>query len=154
MKSLSQAFQAVLLTGVITSVAPSVYAQKSITDIEREDIIIFSRQGDAQLNQAIPRLEALFDKTHDAKVRDDLIALYLKVNKSDKALSLCENCKLTQFSQNELENLGKAARNEKQYNQALTFYLQLQKLSPKNPNGWLGAALAATENKNYDVAKH
>ena len=154
MKSLFQAFQAVLLTGVITSVAPSVYAQKSITDIEREDIIIFSRQGDAQLNQAIPRLEALFDKTHDAKVRDDLIALYLKVNKSDKALSLCENCKLTQFSQNELENLGKAARNEKQYNQALTFYLQLQKLSPKNPNGWLGAALAATENKNYDVAKH
>lgn len=113
MKSLSQAFQAVLLTGVITSVAPSVYAQKSITDIEREEIIIFSRQGDAQLNQAIPRLEALFDKTHDAKVRDDLIALYLKVNKSDKALSLCENCKLTQFSQNELENLGKAARNEK-----------------------------------------
>lgn len=48
MKSLSQAFQAVLLTGVITSVAPSVYAQKSITDIEREEIIIFSRQGDAQ----------------------------------------------------------------------------------------------------------
>ena len=89
MKSLSQAFQAVLLTGVITSVAPSVYAQKSITDIEREEIIIFSRQGDAQLNQAIPRLETLFDKTHDAKVRDDLIALYLKVNKSDKALSLC-----------------------------------------------------------------
>ena len=85
MKSLSQAFQAVLLTGVITSVAPSVYAQKSITDIEREEIIIFSRQGDAQLNQAIPRLETLFDKTHDAKVRDDLIALYLKVNKSDKA---------------------------------------------------------------------
>ena len=154
MKSLSQAFQAVLLTGVITSVAPSVYAQKSITDIEREEIIIFSRQGDAQLNQAIPRLETLFDKTHDAKVRDDLIALYLKVNKSDKALSLCQNCKLTQFSQNELENLGKAARNEKQYNQALTFYLQLQKLYPKNPNGWLGAALAATENKNYDVAKH
>lgn len=34
MKSLSQAFQAVLLTGVITSVAPSVYAQKSITDID------------------------------------------------------------------------------------------------------------------------
>ena len=154
MKSLSQAFQAVLLTGVITSVAPSVYAQKSITDIEREEIIIFSRQGDAQLNQAIPRLKALFDKTYDAKVRDDLIALYLKVNKSDKALSLCQNCKLTQFSQNELENLGKAARNEKQYNQALTFYLQLQKLYPKNPNGWLGGALASTETKNYTAAKN
>jgi len=144
----------VLLVGVSTSVAQVAYAQKSAIDTERENIIIFSRQGDVQLNQAIPKLEALFKRTQDSKVRDDLMTLYLRTNQSAKALSLCESCAPAQFSQNELENLGKAARNEKQYNQALTFYLQLQKLSPKNPNGWLGAALAATENKNYDVAKH
>ena len=154
MKSLSHVFKTVLLVGVSTSVVQVAYAQNSSIDTERENIIIFSRQGEAQLNQAIPKLEALFKRTHDIKVRDDLITLYLRTNQSAKALSLCESCAPAQFSQNELENLGKAARNEKQYNQALTFYLQLQKLSPKNPNGWLGAALAATENKNYDVAKH
>ena len=154
MKSLSHVFKTVLLVGVSTSVAQVAYAQKSAIDTERENIIIFSRQGDVQLNQAIPKLEALFKRIQDSKVRDDLMTLYLRTNQSAKALSLCESCAPAQFSQNELENLGKAARNEKQYNQALTFYLQLQKLSPKNPNGWLGAALAATENKNYDVAKH
>ena len=154
MKSLSHVFKTMLLVGVSTSVVQVAYAQNSSIDTERENIIIFSRQGEAQLNQAIPKLEALFKRTQDSKVRDDLITLYLRTNQSAKALSLCESCAPAQFSQNELENLGKAARNEKQYNQALTFYLQLQKLSPKNPNGWLGAALAATENKNYDVAKH
>ena len=69
-----------------------------------ENIIIFSRQGEAQLNQAIPKLEALFKRTHDIKVRDDLITLYLRTNQSAKALSLCESCAPVQFSQNELEN--------------------------------------------------
>ena len=104
MKSLAHVFKAMLLAGVTTSVAQVAYAQKSSIDTERENIIIFSRQGEAQLNQAIPKLEALFKRTHDVKVRDDLITLYLRTNQSAKALSLYESCAPAQFSQNELEN--------------------------------------------------
>ena len=154
MKSLAHVFKAMLLAGVSTSVAQVAYAQKSSVDTERENIIIFSRQGDTQLNQAIPKLEALFKRTNDIKVRDDLITLYLRTNQSAKALSLCESCAPAQFSQNELENLGKAARNEKQYDRAVAFYSQLQKQFPDNPNGWLGGALASTETKNYTSAKN
>lgn len=73
MKSLSHVFKAVLLVGVSTPVVQVACAQNSSIDTERENIIIFSRQGDTQLNQAIPKLEALFKRTHDVKVRDDLI---------------------------------------------------------------------------------
>ena len=86
MKSLSHAFKAMLLAGVSTSLAQVAYAQKSAIDTERENIIIFSRQGDLQLNQAIPKLESLFKRTQDSKVRDDLITLYLRANQSAKAL--------------------------------------------------------------------
>ena len=154
MKSLSHVFKTVLLVGVSTSVVQVAYAQNSSIDTERENIIIFSRQGEAQLNQAIPKLEALFKRTNDIKVRDDLITLYLRTNQSAKALSLCESCAPAQFSQNELENLGKAARNEKQYDRAVAFYSQLQKQFPDNPNGWLGGALASTETKNYTAAEN
>ena len=154
MKSLSHVFKTMLLVGVSTSVVQVAYAQNSSIDTERENIIIFSRQGEAQLNQAIPKLEALFKRTNDIKVRDDLITLYLRTNQSAKALSLCESCAPAQFSQNELENLGKAARNEKQYDRAVAFYSQLQKQFPDNPNGWLGGALASTETKNYNAAKN
>ena len=88
MKSLSHVFKAVLLVGVSTSVVQVAYAQNSSIDTERENIIIFSRQGEAQLNQAIPKLKALFKRTNDIKVRDDLITLYLRTNQSAKALSL------------------------------------------------------------------
>lgn len=154
MKSLSHVFKTMLLVGVSTSVVQVAYAQNSSIDTERENIIIFSRQGEAQLNQAIPKLEALFKRTNDIKVRDDLITLYLRTNQSAKALSLCESCAPAQFSQNELENLGKAARNEKQYDRAVAFYSQLQKQFPDNPNGWLGGALASTETQNYTAAKN
>ena len=125
MKSLSHVFKTVLLVGISTSVVQVAYAQNSSIDTERENIIIFSRQGEAQLNQAIPKLKALFKRTNDIKVRDDLITLYLRTNQSTKALSLCESCAPAQFSQNELENLGKAAQNEKQYDRAVAFYSQL-----------------------------
>ena len=56
MKSLSHVFKTVLLVGVSTSVVQVAYAQNSSIDTERENIIIFSRQGEAQLNQAIQNL--------------------------------------------------------------------------------------------------
>ena len=56
----------------------AVSATMTQTDIKREEIIIFSRQGEAQLNQAIPQLQKLYQQTHDSKVRDDLITLLVR----------------------------------------------------------------------------
>ena len=52
MKSLSHVFKAVLLVGVSTSVAQVAYAQNSSIDTERENIIIFSRQGEAPIKSS------------------------------------------------------------------------------------------------------
>lgn len=142
-----------LLGTFISPMASFSYAQQTPIDIERENIIIFSRQGDAQLHQAITQLEKLFSRTQDNKVRDDLIALYLRTNQSAKALAVCSQCVASQFSESELENLGRAARNEKQFTKAFELYSQLQQKYPQNANGWLGRALSAIELKNYPEAK-
>ncbi len=153
MKRPSYLFKMVFMSGISLSTIPFAHANQSPIDLEREKIIIFSRQGDSELKQAIPQLEKLFERTKDLKVRDDLIALYLRNNQSIHALKVCESCTPTQFSESELENLGKAARNEKQFQRSFELYSQLAKKYPQNPNGLLGKVLVATELKNYTVAK-
>ncbi|WP_429696976.1 poly-beta-1,6 N-acetyl-D-glucosamine export porin PgaA [Aggregatibacter kilianii] len=139
--------------GISLSTIPFAHANQTPIDLEREKIIIFSRQGDGELKQAIPQLEKLFQRTKDVKVRDDLIALYLRNNQSAQALKVCDDCTPAKLSESELENLGRAARNEKQFQRSFELYAQLEKKYPQNPNGLLGKALVATELKNYTVAK-
>ena len=153
MKCTSYLFKVAFISGISLSTIPLAYANQTPIDVEREKIIIFSRQGETELKQAIPKLEALFQRTKDLKVRDDLIALYLRSNQFAQALSICTDCTPSQFSESELENLGKAARNEKQFQRSFELYSQLNRKYPQNPNGLLGSALAATELKNYPVAK-
>lgn len=153
MKSPSYLFKAVFMSGVSLSAIPLAYANQTPTDVEREKIIILSRQGESELKKAIPKLEVLYQRTKDVRVRDDLIALYLRNNQSVQALNLCSGCSPSQFSETELENLGKAARNERQFQRSFELYSQLNRKYPKNPNGLLGSALVATELKNYAIAK-
>ena len=75
MKNSSYLFKIVFMGGISLSTIPLTYANQTPIDVEREKIIIFSRQGETELKQAIPKLEALFQRTKDLKVRDDLIAL-------------------------------------------------------------------------------
>ena len=80
MKNSSYLFKIAFMSGISLSTIPLTYANQTPIDVEREKIIIFSRQGEAELKQAIPKLETLFQRTKDLKVRDDLIALYLRSN--------------------------------------------------------------------------
>lgn len=154
MKLSSSTMRSVLLGLYTAATAPSLLANQTPTDVAREKIIIFSRQGDAPLQQAISQLDALYQRTNDRKVRDDLIALYLRSGQSAKALQVCPECSPSQLSESELENLGKAARNEKQFERSYALYEQLAKKFPNNQNGWLGTALVATELKRYPAAKN
>ena len=153
MNNSSYLFKIAFMGGISLSSVPLAYANQTPIDVEREKIIILSRQGEAELKKAIPKLEALFQRTKDLKVRDDLIALYLRSNQSAQALSVCMDCSPNQFSESELENLGKAARNEKQLQRSFELYSQLNRKYPQNPNGLLGSALVAAELKNYPIAK-
>ena len=153
MNNSSYLFKIAFMGGISLSSVPLAYANQTPIDVEREKIIILSRQGEAELKKAIPKLEALFQRTKDLKVRDDLIALYLRSNQSAQALSVCMDCSPSQFSESELENLSKAARNEKQLQRSFELYSQLNRKYPQNPNGLLGSALVAAELKNYPIAK-
>lgn len=125
----------------------------SATDVKREEIIVFSRQGEAQLTQAIPQLQKLYQQTRDVKVRDDLITLLMRQSRFQEATEVCANCANGGFSENELENLGKAYRSVKNPQKALDLYVLLAKKHPHNPNGFLGAALVATESGQYKLAE-
>ena len=68
MKLSSSTMRSVLLSLCTAATAPSLLANQTPTDVAREKIIIFSRQGDAQLQQAISQLDALYQRTNDRKV--------------------------------------------------------------------------------------
>ncbi len=135
-------------------ITDSLAAPLSPIDKQREDIVILSRQGDAQLDKAIIQLRQLYTASKNLKVRDDLIALLMRQGNFKGALNVCPQCDVQTFSANELENLARAARNEKQFAQSLTFYSRLRTKFPSNPNGLLGSALAATELGQYSQAKN
>lgn len=134
-------------------VSQAVSATMTQTDIKREEIIIFSRQGEAQLNQAIPQLQKLYQQTHDSKVRDDLITLLVRQSRFQEAVDVCASCANSHFSENELENLAKAYRMVKNPQKSLALYSLLAQKQPNNPNGLLGKGLVETELGEYAKAK-
>lgn len=141
-----------LVAVLILPIATPSLAQSPI-DIQREEIIIFSRESDQNLSIAIEKLQNLYATTKDVKVRDDLIALMIRKEKFKEAMSVCKKCSITNFSESELENLARAARNEKEFSYSFNLYSQLRQKYPNNPNGWLGSGLVATELEKYTEAR-
>ncbi|ABR74225.1 poly-beta-1,6 N-acetyl-D-glucosamine export porin PgaA [Actinobacillus succinogenes] len=125
-------------------------AVSSSIDEQRENIIRYSRLGDVQLVEGTKQLADLYRSTHDYKVRDDLITLLVRQNQFKEALSVCSHCRLDELSENELEVLAKAARNERQFDQSLSFYHQLTRVASENPNGLLGLALVSTDISHFE----
>lgn len=122
-------------------------------DEQREQIVIASRENNTALTQAIQELRRLYKQTSDKKVRDDLIALLIRQENYQQALNVCAKCKISDFSESELENLARAARNQKQLQKSLALYQQLAKKFPQNPNGLLGSGLLFIELARYQQAK-
>lgn len=150
---MSITFNRITLALLSFCVVHNAYAELSAIDKKREDIVIFSRQGDAQLEQAIGQLSSLYQTTNNQKVRDDLITLMVRKGLFKEAVNICASCSLSSFSENELENLAKAYRNTQDYSNSLKFYQRLNEVNPNNPNGLLGAALVSVDLKQYADAE-
>ena len=130
------------------------FAEQSPLDLKREEIVIFSRGGDSQLEQAITQLVELYKRTKDAKVRDDLIALMVRRGQFKEVTVVCSQCNVNSFSESELENLGRAYRSTQNFPKSLQLYTQLRTKYPNNPNGLLGSSLVETELGNYRNAQN
>ncbi|MCS4532845.1 poly-beta-1,6 N-acetyl-D-glucosamine export porin PgaA [Neisseria montereyensis] len=139
---------------VVAILASVPYAVSQDIQAEREHWALHARNGAAQLAEAAAQMEKLYAQSGDAKVRADLIALLLRQNKSAEALAVCPTCAVTDYAPDELENLGKAARNVRQPRLAYDLYSQLQIKMPAGKVGYLGAALAATDAAEYAAAKN
>ncbi|WP_440205664.1 poly-beta-1,6 N-acetyl-D-glucosamine export porin PgaA [Actinobacillus pleuropneumoniae] len=148
-------FNSLALCLLSTTFLNTALANASPIDIKREEIVIFSRQGDSQLTQAISQLSDLYKKTGNRKVRDDLIALMMRKGEFKHAINVCADCNINHFSESELENLAKAYRNSKDFPKALQLYRKLSQKYPNNPNGLLGSSLVEVELSKYaDAKKH
>jgi biofilm PGA synthesis protein PgaA len=119
-------------------------------DQERENWVIKARAG--ELDAAAQGLDALYRQTGDGKVLDDLIAVQLWRGDRKGALAVCEPCEFSPISNSTLEAVARAARDEKRYAEAISYYRILQGRDPANPNGWLGLFLTASDQGNRVLA--
>ncbi|CAM4092664.1 poly-beta-1,6 N-acetyl-D-glucosamine export porin PgaA [Aeromonas bestiarum] len=120
-------------------------------DQERENWVIKARAG--ELDAAAQGLDALYRQTGDGKVLDDLIAVQLWRGDRKGALAACEPCEFSPISNSTLEAVARAARDEKRYAEAISYYRILQGRDPANPNGWLGLFLTASDQGNRELAR-
>lgn len=120
-------------------------------DQERENWVIKARVG--ELDAAAQGLDALYRQTGDGKVLDDLIAVQLWRGDRKGALAVCEPCEFSPISNRTLEAVARAARDEKRYAEAISYYRILQGRDPANPNGWLGLFLTASDQGNRELAR-
>lgn len=146
-------FNHVALALFSTIATDTVLADQPPIDIKREEIVIFARQGDSQLEQAINQMLALYKKTQNQRVRDDLIALMVRKGQFKEATQVCTQCDIDSFSESELENLAKAYRTSQRLPKSLQLYAKLRKVYPQNPNGLLGSALVEIELGKYQDAQ-
>lgn len=122
-------------------------------DQTRESLVVYSRQGQPQRNEAIIQLWQLYKQSHNLLVRDDLIALLAQENRWQAMQQVCQHCAIGDYSPNELENLARAWRNLKQYDKALAYYQRLYKLAPQNNNALLGQILVAIDQRQFATAQ-
>ena len=120
---------------------------------ERERWALHARGGEQQLSESVAALQTLYGSSGDARVRADLTALLLRQGRGADALALCSGCRPGDYRADELENLAKAARDDKQFERALSLYQALQQKAPQQQIGWLGAALAAVDAGDYPAAQ-
>ncbi|MFQ1767445.1 poly-beta-1,6 N-acetyl-D-glucosamine export porin PgaA [Aeromonas veronii] len=120
-------------------------------DRAREAWVIKARAG--ELDGAAYGLDALYRQSGDGKVLDDLIAVQLWRGDRKGALAACEPCEFSPISNITLEGVARAARDEKRYSEAISYYRILQGRDPANRNGWLGLFLTASDQGNRELAR-
>lgn len=123
----------------------------SEVDRAREAWVIKARAG--ELDAAAHGLSGLYRQSADGKVLDDLIAVQLWRGDRKGALAACEPCEFSPISNSTLEGVARAARDEKRYSEAISYYRILQGRDPANRNGWLGLFLTASDQGDRELAR-
>ncbi len=141
----------ICLSAAFTTLPLTALAQD--VNVEREKWALHARDGESQLAESIDALRKLYAQSKDSKVRADLIALLIRQGNSNEALRVCDDCKASNYSTDELQNLAKAARDNKQFDQAKKFYTELQHQAPNLKIGFLGGALTSVDSRDYAAAK-
>ncbi|KPN71477.1 poly-beta-1,6 N-acetyl-D-glucosamine export porin PgaA [Neisseria sp. 83E34] len=121
---------------------------------EREHWALHARKGQAELAESVDALRKLYTQSKDTKVRADLIALLVRQGKQVEALAVCAECKPSNYTSDELENLAKAARDNKRFEESAALYAQLQRVDAFKKIGFLGGALASSEAGKHTAARN
>lgn len=95
--------------------------------------------------ESVTQLQKLYAHSSDAKVRADLIALLLRQGKAEEILAVCPDCRMEDYSADELENIAKAARDVGSYRVSADYYRQLQEKVPNYKVGYLGGVPASVD---------
>src|SRR5690554_2291325 len=126
-------------------------ALANTTDIRREALVAQADAG--EIDQAIHALEELHEQTGNLRVRDDLITLLIRAGRPEEALSACTDCLLSNYSDNELLNLGGAARSAGHPDRGMAFFYELSRRNAQHVDAWLGMALASIDLERYQQAE-
>lgn len=130
---------------------PAVTVAQTV-DAQRERWVVHSRSSEAQRVEAVAALRKLYAETDDKAVRADLVALLMRGGQFEQALAVCAGCTPSELSADELENLAKAARNLKQFDQSAALYRELKTRFPEQKMGLLGSALVAVDRQRTEEA--
>ncbi|WP_236551329.1 tetratricopeptide repeat protein [Billgrantia tianxiuensis] len=102
---------------------------------------------------SIMSLRSLYERTGNVSVRSDLIALLIRAERFEEALSVCADCYPAEFTSHELLDLGGAARRQGELDLALEFFTTLTHREPEEPAAWLGQALVYVDQGRYVLAE-
>ncbi|RUR26051.1 poly-beta-1,6 N-acetyl-D-glucosamine export porin PgaA [Vreelandella andesensis] len=135
---------------LLVSLTAGVAHGQTTTNAQREALVIQARQG--TLETSIEGLKTLYYQTRDLRVREDLVALLVRADRHQEALTICTWCQIENYSDSELTNLAGAARSAGKYQHALELFRMLTYRDSSNADGWLGQALIHTDMGNYTLA--
>ncbi|UOO81579.1 poly-beta-1,6 N-acetyl-D-glucosamine export porin PgaA [Uruburuella testudinis] len=141
------------LWAALASLAAPALAFAEDIQAQREHWAAHARSSAAALSESVAALQKLYAQSGDDRVRADLTALLLRQGRSSDALAVCAACAPADYRADELENLAKAARDNRQFVRALTLYQALQVRAPQQKIGWLGASLTAVDAQEFAAAQ-
>ena len=119
----------------------------------REKWSALAQNGLPELVEATEKMRQLYEQNGDVEARDAWVKLLLQQGRRREALDACVLCSANIWSVETLEPLARAARDERDFVNAVLMYRELQKKSPKNKAGWLGLMLTAIDARDFALAQ-
>ncbi|MFQ3788648.1 poly-beta-1,6 N-acetyl-D-glucosamine export porin PgaA [Halomonas sp. A29] len=144
-----------LLTAVplcVIALLPLEALADASADAQRQALVQHAIAS-GQWDTPISHLRSLYARTGNVAVRSDLIALLIRAERLEEALSTCAGCSMEDLTAHELLDLGGAARRQGEPDLALAYFTSLAHREPEEPAAWLGQALVYIDQGRYVLAE-